>query len=115
MRPSSAKAKGRRLQNEIRELILENFPQLHPDDVKCAIMGETGVDLHLSPLARDIFPYSIEAKNVEKLNIWSALEQSESNAKQDTTPILFFRRNHSKTYVAFEADHLFKLLDRCGK
>jgi hypothetical protein len=33
MRPSSAKAKGRRLQNQIRELILENFPQLHPDDV----------------------------------------------------------------------------------
>lgn len=115
MRPSSAKAKGRRLQNQIRELILENFPQLHPDDVKTAIMGESGEDIKLSPAARNLFPYSVEAKNVEKLNIWSALDQANENTKENTHPILFFKRNHSKLYVAFEAEHLFELLDKCEK
>jgi len=115
MRPSSAKAKGRRLQNQIRELILENFPQLHPDDVKTAIMGESGEDIKLSPAARNLFPYSVEAKNVEKLNIWTALDQANENTKENTHPILFFKRNHSKLYVAFEAEHLFELLDKCGK
>jgi len=115
MRPSSAKAKGRRLQNQIRELILENFPQLHPDDVKTAIMGESGEDIKLSPAARNLFPYSVEAKNVEKLNIWSALDQATENTKEDTHPLLFFKRNHSKLYVAFEASHLFELLDKCGE
>lgn len=111
MRPSSAKAKGRRLQNQIRELILDAFPELHPDDVKSAIMGESGEDIKLSPAARNLFPYSVEAKNQEKLNIWSALEQAEENKKENTTPILFFKRNRSKLYVAFEAEHLFNLLD----
>ena len=115
MRPSSAKAKGRRLQNQIRELILENFPQLHPDDVKTAIMGESGEDIKLSPVARNLFPYSVEAKNVEKLNIWSALDQAAENSREDSNPLLFFKRNRSKLYVAFEAEHLFELLDKCGE
>ena len=115
MRPSSAKAKGRRLQNQIRDLILENFPQLHPDDVRGAIMGESGEDIKLSPAARNLFPYSVEAKNQEKLNIWSALDQAEQNAREDSTPILFFKRNRSKLYVTFEAEHLFELLDKCGE
>jgi len=115
MRPSSAKAKGRRLQNHIRDLILENFPQLHPDDVRGAIMGESGEDIKLSPAARNLFPYSVEAKNQEKLNIWSALDQAEQNSREDSTPILFFKRNRSKLYVTFEAEHLFELLDKCSE
>lgn len=115
MRPRSAKAKGRRLQNQIRDLILENFPQLEPDDVRPAIMGESGEDIKLSPAARKLFPYSVEAKNVEKLNVWSALEQSSKNAGEDAEPLLFFKRNRSKLYVAFDANHLFELLDICSK
>jgi hypothetical protein len=34
MKPRSAKAKGRRFQTEVRDLILESFPILEPDDVK---------------------------------------------------------------------------------
>jgi len=115
MKPSSAKAKGRRLQNKIRDMILEQFPELHPDDVRGAIMGESGEDIKLSPAARDLFPYSVEAKNQEKLNIWASLEQAEENSREDSTPLLFFKRNRSKLYVAFEAEHFFDLLDNCGE
>ena len=42
MKTRSAKSKGRRLQNQIKELLLETFNELEPDDIRSAIMGETG-------------------------------------------------------------------------
>lgn len=112
MKPRSAKAKGRKLQNVVRDLIYEHFPRLHPDDVVSTQMGGAGVDIQLSPSARKVFPYSIECKNTEKLNVWSSLEQAEKNTKDGTYPVLFFKRNRSKMYVAFEADHFFELLKK---
>lgn len=99
MKTSSAKAKGRRAQQEVRNAILEAFPALEPDDVKCAVMGESGEDVKLSPAARKKFPFSIEVKNVERLNIWQALTQAEANAEK-YTPLLAFRRNRTRMYVA---------------
>ena len=48
----SRKAKGRVLQNKVREVLLENFKDLEPDDIKTAVMGESGEDIHMSPAAR---------------------------------------------------------------
>ena len=44
----------------------------------------------------------IEAKNVEALNIWKALKQSERDAGENELPIVVFKRNRSKVYVAME-------------
>ncbi len=65
MRTSSAKAKGRRLQQKVRDLILETFSELEEDDVRSTSMGASGEDVLLSPLARKKFPFSVECKNVE--------------------------------------------------
>ena len=105
---SSRKAKGRRLQNKVRDLILEKF-DLHPDDVRGAIMGESGEDIRLAHSARKKFPFSVECKNQEKLNIWSSLEQAEDNAS-DYTPLLIFKRNRSKTYVTLSLEDFLELL-----
>ena len=51
MSPSvrSRKAKGRRLQNWVRDALLCAFPNVKKDeDVCCAIMGESGVDVKFS-------------------------------------------------------------------
>jgi len=64
----------------------------------------------LSPMARKKLPYAIECKNVEKINIWSALNQAESNTKENITPLLIFSRNRSKTYVAVDFEHLMVLM-----
>ncbi len=109
MKTRSAKAKGRRLQNKIRDLLLEEFKELEPDDIRTAIMGETGEDIKLSPAARRKIPYSFECKNQEKLSIWSSLEQAESNSG-DYPPVLIFKRNRSKTYVTIELDEFLKLI-----
>ncbi len=110
MKPSSAKAKGRRLQDYVRGVLLKLFTQLEEDDVKTAIMGESGEDLHLSPAARKLFPFSSEMKNQEHLNIWAALIQAEANARGGSTPLVVFKRNRSKVFCALEFDHLLTLL-----
>ena len=110
MKPRSAKNKGKRLQNKIRDLILEKFNQLEPDDVRSVTMGESGEDILLSPAARKLFPFSTECKNQEKLNIWSSLEQAETNSGKHI-PIVIFKRNRSKTYVALEFEKLLELSD----
>ena len=110
MKPRSAKNKGKRLQNKVRDLILEKFNQLEPDDVRSVTMGDSGEDILLSPAARKLFPFSTECKNQEKINIWSSLEQAETNSGNHT-PIVIFKRNRSKTYVALEFEKLLELLN----
>ena len=110
MKPRSAKNKGKRLQNKVRDLILEKFNQLEPDDVRSVTMGESGEDILLSPAARKLFPFSTECKNQEKINIWSSLEQAETNSGKHI-PIVIFKRSRSKTYVALEFEKLLELLD----
>ena len=110
MKSRSAKNKGKRLQNSVRDLILEKFNQLEEDDVRSITMGDSGEDILLSPAARKLFPFSVECKNQEKLNIWSSLEQTETNAGKHT-PLLIFKRNRSKTYAVLQLDDLMKMLD----
>lgn len=107
MRPQSAKAKGRRLQQEVRDAILAAFPSLEPDDVRSTSMGASGEDLLLSPAARAAVPFSIECKNVESLNIWKALEQA---GGRKHPPLVVFRRNKTATHVALPFDVFLELL-----
>jgi len=107
----SAKAKGRRLQNQVRDLLLEKFnSKLEQDDIRSQIMGMSGEDIVLSPAARKLFPFSVECKSQEKLSIWSSLEQAEDNSG-DHIPLLIFKRNRSKTYAVLEFEELLKLLN----
>jgi hypothetical protein len=110
MKPRSAKNKGKRLQNKVRDLILEKFDKLEPDDVRSITMGDSGEDILLSPAARRLFPFSVECKNQEKLNIWEALTQAEENSGNHT-PLVIFKRNRSKTYAILEFKELLKLLN----
>ena len=110
MKTRSAKNKGKRLQNKIRDLILEKFNKLEEDDVRSITMGDSGEDILLSPAARRLFPFSVECKNQEKLNIWDSLQQAEENSG-DYSPVLIFKRNRSKTYVALEFEKLLELLN----
>ena len=110
MKPRTAKNKGKRLQNKVRDIILEKFDKLEPDDVRSITMGDSGEDILLSPAARRLFPFSVECKNQEKLNIWEALDQAEGNSGKHT-PLVIFKRNRSKTYAVLEFKELLKLLN----
>lgn len=102
MNVSSAKAKGRRFQQQIRELLVEKL-DIHPEDIESRSMGAGGEDLIMARDARNKFPFSIEAKNCERLNVWTAYEQAESNSGKHE-PILFMKKNRKKPLVVLDAD-----------
>jgi len=111
----SRKQKGRVLQQIIRDKILETFPGLTGRDVRSTPMGVSGVDIQLSQKAADLFPFSVESKNQEKLNIWSALKETESNTKErDLIPLLIFKRNRSDIYCTFKFADFLKII-KMGK
>ena len=111
MRPRSAKAKGKRLQNKVTQLLQEKYSSVLEDgDFNSTTMGEHGMDIQLSPAARKKFPFAVECKNQESLNVWKSLEQAESNC-EGLTPLLVFKRNKSKIYAALEISDFLKLLD----
>ncbi len=107
MKPQSAKQKGRRLQQHVRDRILESFPSLQPDDVRSTSMGASGEDILLSPVARELVPFSIEVKNQQRVNIWSALEQAASG---EHPPMVVFSRNRSEVYAALRFEDLLHIL-----
>jgi|TARA_B100001059_G_scaffold154525_1_gene154181 hypothetical protein len=107
MKTQSAKAKGRRLQQEFRKLLIEEL-NIHPEDIESRSMGAGGEDLIMARAAREKFPYSIEAKNVEKLNVWSAYDQASSN-KGKYEPIVVMRKNNKKALVVVDAEYFVKL------
>ena len=114
MKTSSAKAKGRRLQQKVRDLLLETFTELEPDDIRSTSMGVSGEDLQLSPAARKLIPFAIECKNQEKLNVWESLKQAEENSG-DYDPVLIFKRNRSKTYAVINIEKFIELINENSK
>jgi hypothetical protein len=109
MRTSSAKQKGRRHQQEVAKKLLDVGIDLEPDDIRSASMGAPGEDILLSPAARKQFPFSIECKNVEKLSIWSAIDQARENCRPEFTPVVAFCKNHEDIQVALPFDKFLEI------
>lgn len=109
MRPQSCKAKGRRLQQLIVTDLLAAFPELHADDVRSTSMGAGGEDIQLSQAARKLLPYSFEAKNQERVNIWSAMSQARTNAPAGTDAVVVMKKNQERPHVMISWD-LFRRL-----
>ena len=107
MKTSSAKAKGRRLQQWMRNLLIEKL-NVHPEDIESRSMGASGEDLIMARAARHKFPYSIECKNQEKVNIWDAYNQAQENARP-YEPIVVLKRNKSKPLVLVDAEYFVRL------
>ena len=97
MKPQSKKAKGRRFQQWVRDKLIEVL-NIHPEDIESRSMGAGGEDLIMARAAREKFPYSVECKNQEKLNLWDPYSQSEANCG-DYEPIVFLKRKNRKPLV----------------
>ena len=107
MRTQSKKAKARRLQQWVRDLLIEKL-EVHPEDIESRSMGAGGEDLIMSRSAREKFPYSIECKNQESLNIWKSYEQAQQNSG-NYEPIVVIKRNNVKPLVLVDADYFVEL------
>mgnify|MGYP003667114851 FL=1 len=110
MKTQSAKAKGRRLQQQFRDLLIEHL-EIHPEDIESRSMSAGGEDLIMARAAREKFPYSIECKNVEKLNVWEAYKQASENSK-DYEPLVVMKRNNQKALVVLDAEQFVKIYQK---
>ena len=110
MKPQSAKAKGRKLQQQFRDLLIEDL-QIHPEDIENRSMGAGGEDLIMSRAAREKFPYSIECKNVEKLNVWTAYKQASENSR-GYEPLVVMKKNNHKALVVLDAEKFVKIYQK---
>ena len=113
MKTQSAKAKGRRLQQWFRDLLVSKLG-IHEEDIESRSMGAGGEDLIMARSARQKFPYSIECKNQEKINIWESYKQASENSK-DYEPVVVLKRNKHKPLVLVDAEYFVELHNRVAK
>ena len=109
MRTSSAKAKGRRLQDWMREKLITKLGlHLDIDLIKTAVMGESGADVKLIGNLKDSFPFSIECKNQEKYKgVYSALDQAATHLSME--PLLVIKMNHRRPIVVLDAEYFLEV------
>ena len=109
MKTQSAKAKGRRFQQWVRTILIEKL-SVHPEDIESRSMGAGGEDLIMARAAREKFPFSIECKNVEKLNVWEAYKQAKENAGK-YVPIVVMKRNQEKPLIVIDAEEFVNIME----
>lgn len=109
MRPQSCKAKGRRLQQQIVRDLYTAFPTLGDGDLRSTGMGQPGEDVQMSAAARRLIPFSFEAKNVERVNVWQAFEQCQANCGAHA-PCVVLKRNRADALCVLEWSTFVELL-----
>lgn len=108
--PQSAKAKGRKLQQWVRDQILQRFPSLHTDDVRSTSMGAGGEDVQLSPKARELVSYTIECKNRKAIAVFKDYQQACGH--KDAEPLVILKQNQSMPLALVDAKHFFDLIQK---
>ena len=107
MKTSSAKQKGRKLQQWMRDLLIEKLG-VHPEHIESRSMGSQGEDLIMARAAREKFPLSIECKNQESVNVWKSYEQAAENSGE-YEPVVVIKRNQSKPLVVIDAEYFVSM------
>lgn len=114
MKTSSAKAKGRKLQQHVRDVLLEAFPTLEPDDVKSTSMGSQGEDVQLSPAARRLMPIAIETKARSSIAACRFFEQAQEHAKAvkggKAHPVVVMKEDRKQPVVMVSLEFFVELL-----
>lgn len=108
---SSRKAKGRKLQQFVRDILRNVFRNhLEEDDIESRQMGGAGTDIVMSPLARRNIPFDFEIKNQEKFNLNEAMKQSIANTPEGRIPVVVFSKNQDDVYISLKFIDFIELL-----
>ena len=107
---SSAKAKGRRLQQWVRDYLHSNLKGIEKDDVTSTPGGVNGPDIGLSPLARKLFPWTVECKSRSSFSVYEALEQAERNLIKNTKPVAILKGDRKQPLALLYAEDLLEIL-----
>lgn len=91
---ATAKAKGMNFQRDIAMLISEitGIPFEKDGLIESRTSGCNGTDICLRGEAKKLFPFSVECKAVENLNLVEAINQAKDNKQEGTDWLLVHRR-----------------------
>jgi hypothetical protein len=81
--------------------------QLEEGDVESRGMGGQGVDIMLSPKARRLFPFSVEAKKTKATPSRAEIRQSKGNAYPNTVAGVVWcphGSGHDKSMIMFDLE-----------
>ena len=127
MNPQSCKAKGRRLQQWMRDRLLQIGASigLQPGDVESRAMGQNGCDVYFSPRAGWNLPFAIECKNQQSLNVFSTFakhaEKYKNAVAHDPTnyalvkpliPLLVHSKNRNQPMVTMYVDDFLSIWNK---
>ncbi len=114
MKPSSAKAKGRKLQQWACEQIskLTGCAWGPDEQIASREMGQAGVDIRLIADAAKAFPWSVECKCCESWRLPDWIQQAQKNRLPGTDWLLICKRNRQAPVVVLDAETFFQVLDR---
>lgn len=110
---ASRKAKGRELQQQVRDAIYAAYPHLKTGDVESTAMGQSGEDIKLSPAARRAFPYSVECKRKKTFALYALYEQAQNNCG-DREPLLVVRGDRKKALAVVDFEHFMEMTKKCS-
>ena len=113
----SAKQKGLDFQKwlcqEIAEIIDEKYiPGEDDSPIDSRPSGQHGVDIILRGEAKRKFPFSVEAKNQENMNLVETIKQAETNVIEGTDWIIAHKRKTLDFPIVIMSWELFKKLLR---
>lgn len=104
----NSRDKGARFERQLAKMLRE-----HGYEAERGCQHSGGKD---SPdVKHNMHRIHIEAKDVEKLNIWNALEQSKRDAGEDEIPVVMFKRNRTQVYVAMPFDEFMDFYEAWEK
>ena len=108
--PASRKAKGRRLQQAVRQDLVDRLG-IDPGDVQSTAMGQSGCDLYLSPAARAQFPFGVECKAQERIALPEWWKQCVRNAAAEgLAPLLILKQSRREPLAVLRWADLLALL-----
>lgn len=110
IKTSSAKAKGRGLQQRVRDDLLAAFPSLTQDDVRSCSMGSNGADILLSAAAKNQIPYEFECKARARgfTPLYDALKQADGHG--GLTPIAVVKQDRCQPLVVLNLPDFVRLI-----
>ena len=113
---SSRKAKGRKLQQWVCKQISEaiRIPYTPGNDnslIQSRPMGQKSTDVVLRGQAQDLFPFSVECKSTEKINLYTDISQAMMNVKGESDWLLIHKRNGSSPIAILDAKAFFNIIE----
>lgn len=112
IKTSSAKAKGRRLQQWVCKKISEftRLPWGQDQPIESRAMGQPGPDVRLDNEAKKLFPFMVECKYQETWQIPAWIKQCRVNTLEKMDWLLFVKKNHISPIVIMDAETFFRLI-----